>query len=295
MIEPINQCIICRDEPKTKEDIIPKWLQNHFNLKNQSLMLWNNTTITYKRTLIPLCNKCNNEKLSRLEQRIKNGTANNTDYYLWSLKIRFLLSVKDTTLQLDIKDKAKGKLLSYEQGFIGYEFVSFVLQNFEDPGFRFNPNPFGSVFLFDNPIKDENFGLVDVAHPYWGLSISLPNSKILAVLFTDRGMVKRELEKKYKNKKGMESWLKKLSVESTNELIQMLMVKLLITQYQIENIPYRFFTIDKKMLSRPIPNKTKYKSNLKREIIVDISNTVGLGTKYGNDFYKSLIAAKFNQ
>lgn len=105
-------------------------------------------------------------------------------------------------------------------------------------------------------------------------------------------MVKRELIKKYKNMNGINKWLKKMPVESTQKLTQLVMLKLLITQYQIENIPYKYYTMEKKILSGQVPNKTKYKKNLRREIFVTISNNVGLGAEYGNDIYKSYLAQK---
>ncbi len=288
MTDPAKNCFLCDNPADTKEHIIPQWLQKHFSLPNQKLGLWNDTALSYRQAVIPLCQICNGNYLSRLEHRIQSNTANDTDFYLWALKIRFLLSIKDTTLQFDRKDPTKGKLVSPEIGYIGQEYVRHALRNLETPGFFFRPNPFGSVFLFDNPITDSEFGFVDVPHPYWGLTISLPNNKILATLLTDRGMVKREIENDYKNKGGIKKYISELPAKTTNELIRLLMLKLLIKQYQIKNIPYGVSFADNAITSKPVPKSVNYRKSLKREVLVDISHTIGLDTKFAEELYNSL-------
>lgn len=146
--------------------------------------------------------------LSRLEQKVQSSSATETDYFLWALKIRFLLSLKDTTIQLDRTNPSKGKLMKSEAALIGQDFVKHTLNNFERTNFVFRPNPFGTVLLFDNHIKDGEFGFADIPHPYWGLTISLPNNKILSVLFSDRGLVKKEILKDYKTKGGLKTTVK---------------------------------------------------------------------------------------
>lgn len=288
MADTIDGCIICGDKKTTKEHIIPRWLQKHYSLENQKLGLWNKSNLTYKQATIQLCQNCNGNILSRLEQRIQNDSATDTDYYLWALKIRFLLSAKDTTLQLDRKDPTKGKLLSFEDGFIGNEYVRHALQHFEAPGFYFKPNPFGSILLFANPISDGEFGFIDVPHPYWGIAISLPKNKILAVLLTDRGMVKKEIEKNFKHTGGIKNYIKGIVANSTNELIRILMLKLLINQYQLKNIPYSFSVKNKAIISGTMPRSVNYRKRLKEEVLIHICQTIGLDAKFGTEIFNSL-------
>jgi len=288
MTDTINGCIICGDKSTTKEHIIPRWLQKHFSLENKGLGLWNKSNLLYKQATIQLCQNCNGNVLSRLELRIQNNSATDTDYYLWALKIRFLLSAKDTTLQLDIKDPTKGKLLSFEDGFIGHEYVKHALQNFEAPEFYFKPNPLGSVLLLDNPVKDDEFGFIDVPNPYWGIVISLPNNKILATLLTDRGMVKREIEKNFQHKGGIKNYIKSIAATSTNELIRIIMLKLLFNQYQLKNIPYNFSLKDKAIISGKVPKSANYRTRLKKEVLIHICQTIGLDAKFGIEIYNSL-------
>ncbi len=283
-----KECFLCNSIPDTKEHIIPQWLQRHFNLSNQKLGLWNDTILLYKQATFPLCKKCNGTILSNLEKRIESNSATEIDYFLWALKIRFLFSLKDTTLQLDRTDFLKGKLIEIQEAMIGQEFVKHSLNSLATENFIFKPNPFGTIILFDNPIRDGEFGFADIPHPYWGLAISLPNHKILAVLFTDRGLVKKELLKEYKIKGGLKNYCKELPAMTTNELIRQLMLRLLLKQYQIKNIPYGVSLVEKGVFSKPIPNSPNFRKKLKKEVLVDISQVLKVDIKFGIAMYDAL-------
>ena len=109
---------------------------------------------------------------------------------------------------MDRSNPKAGALLSEDQALIGHQFVKHAFSNFETQGFSFNPNPFGSVFLFDNPSADTQFGFADVPDPYWGITITLPKQKILCVLFTDRGFVKKEIVRLFKRKGGLNGFFR---------------------------------------------------------------------------------------
>lgn len=194
-----KSCIFCGKPATTKEHIIPRWLQKHFDLENQQLGLWNNTEISYSQTTIPACKVCNSENFSLIEKKVRKKTATKQEYYIWALKIRYCLSIKDTTLSLDRKNPDSGPLIKKPSAMIGSEFITKVFANVGNK-YIYRPYPFGSVFLIDNPIEDSGFGLVDVPHPYWALTIALPENKILLVLFLDRGLVKKDIAKNYKKK-----------------------------------------------------------------------------------------------
>src|SRR5687767_10694541 len=104
-------CPLCGQPANTKEHVIPQWLQTIYNLSNQPLGLHNGTSIRYNQATIPICQVCNGEKLSFLESKIKNETASAHHYFLWALKIRYFLTLKDLTLQFDRADPSKGKLI----------------------------------------------------------------------------------------------------------------------------------------------------------------------------------------
>lgn len=288
MTDPIKDCFLCTGLADTKEHIIPQWLQKHFSLSNQKLGLWNDTVLLYRQALIPLCKNCNGNILSRLENRVQSNSATEADYFLWALKIRFLLSLKDTTLQLDRTNPGKGKLMESEVALVGQQFVKHALTNFDKTNFIFRPNPFGTVLVFDNHIKDGEFGFADIPHPYWGLTISLPDNKILSVLFSDRGLVRKEILKDYKNKGGLKNYCKELPATTTNELIRQIMLKLLLKQYQIKNIPYGVSLSDTGIFSKDIPKSVNYRKKLKKEVLVDISQILKLDRKFGDELYNSL-------
>lgn len=283
-----SQCVLCEKAATTKEHIIPKWIQKAFDLSTLKLRLWNGTFIPYNQVVIPLCQNCNGEILSRLENRIQNGTASPNDYFLWALKIRFCLSIKDRTLFLDRSNPAAGPLLPEDKALVGATFVKHAFLNFERPGFHFNPNPFGSVFLFDNPLQDQQFGFADVPEPFWGITITLPNRKILSVLFTDRGLVRKEISRLFKRKGGLDGFLKLALQESNWETSRLLMLKLMIWQYKFKNIPYGVHLEREGIRSHRVPKQPNYRSKLKKAVLVDMTRLLGYPEDVANDLYNSL-------
>ncbi len=283
-------CLLCNNDATTREHIIPQWIQKSFSLSDLKLRLWNGTFVPYKQVVIPLCQTCNGNLLSRLESKVRLGTATEIEYYLWALKIRFCLSIKDSTLPMDRSNPSSGPLLSSADAFIGHDFVKHSLQNFERKGFIFSPNPFGSVFLFDNPIDDNEFGFADVANPYWGLSISLPNKKILCVLFTDRCLVKNEVTRLFKKSGGIKRFFKNTLGESTSQTVRLIMFKLIVWQYKFSNVPYGVSLKENGVISQRVPNRPNYRKKLKKEVIIDMGRVLGFPDSMSLGLYNSLPA-----
>ncbi len=73
----VKQCFLCRalltSENRTAEHVIPKWLQDRFDLWNEELRLSNKTSIAYRQATIPCCKDCNSGPLSRLEADVKTA------------------------------------------------------------------------------------------------------------------------------------------------------------------------------------------------------------------------------
>lgn len=290
MVDSDNQCFVCNSRSNSKEHIVPQWLQRYFKLKDQKLGLWNDTSLLYKQTVVPLCKRCNENLLSRLERKVQSGSATDMEYYIWALKIRFLLSVKDSTIYFDRSDPSKGKLLNSELASIGHDFIKHALNNFERPEFTFYPNPFGSVIILDNPLKNDTFGLIDTPHPHWALAVALPAHKILLVLFTDRGLVNKAISDDYKDNGGIQAFCERLPATSTNELLRQLVLKLLLKQYQISNIPYGVSWDDSGIVSQKIPDTIEYRKKLKQSVLKDISHLLNLGDQFAIELYNSLPA-----
>jgi len=288
MIKNTKICVFCGQPGNTREHIIPRWLQKHFALKDERLQMQNKTSIQYCRVLLPACKRCNGEIFSRLESKVRDNKANAQEYYLWALKIRYCLSLIDSSLPDDRSNPSDGPILRSEFATIGHEFIKHAFTHLEGEKFFFRPYPFGSVFIIKNPIRDSKFGLVDVSHPYWALTIALPNDRLLCVLFTDRGMVKKSIEKRYKSVGGFSAFLKNSDREiSTGLYLQELTFKLLIAQYQISNIPYDVKLKSDGLYSKKLPNKIRYRQQLKENVLAQIADFCGLPVEVATHVYKS--------
>ena len=202
----MKTCAFCNEVADSKEHVIPQWLQRQYNLKDQKLGLWNGTSIKYSQAIIPACKYCNSVRFGRLENKVRLGKATKQEYYLWALKIRYGLALRDSTLLLDRSNPEKGSILPKELENYGVEFIKHAFKALDNPEYTFHPSPFGSVFLFKQSDKTKGtFGLVDVPPPYWGLSIVVPADKVLMVLFADRGAVRKCLSRHFKGKGGIDA------------------------------------------------------------------------------------------
>lgn len=122
-----GKCFLCgchlNQENKTEEHVIPKWLQQQFNLWDQKLTLLNGTFIPYRYLTIPCCFECNNIHLRPFEDKInnafKNGfeefkTLDKESLFLWIGKIYFGLIYRELFLELDRKNPNKGTITDPE-------------------------------------------------------------------------------------------------------------------------------------------------------------------------------------
>lgn len=146
----------------------------------------------------------------------------------------------------------------------------------------------GRFFLFNNPVKDDGFGLVDIPHPYWALTIALPENKILSVLFTDRGLVKKDIAYKFRKKGGIKSFAQLNADEDTKLFSQIITFKLLLAQYNLANIPYGFRIKENGIQSQKVPSKRRYREKLKNHVLQDMANICGLGDGFGQAVYDRL-------
>ncbi|MCG2787229.1 MAG: hypothetical protein L6461_19250 [Anaerolineae bacterium] len=244
-----QECSFCSNPATTREHIIPKWLQNHYGLYDLKLGVWTGNFVNYRAAVVPACKYCNGVRLANLENRVSQGKATECDYYLWALKIRYSLAIMDSRLFIDPKYPEKGFLLSPDMKKYKAEFILPALASLDVPDFKFEPDPFGSVFLFEQKHENkEYFGFADVPPPDWGLSIVLPPNKILVVLFADRGVVKSLL---YKS--GDIRQLSKMAKALDNNIPQRLLFHLIRIQYWLR-IPSGIETIsENEIISCPVP------------------------------------------
>ena len=247
----------------------------------------NRTTIHYCKVVLPACRNCNSEIFSRLEAKVQNKSASDQDYYLWALKIRYCLSIIDLSLPNNRKSPDKGSILIKKFASIGHDFIKHAFTHLTADKFFFRPFPFGSVILLKNPCNDCDFGFVDVSHPYWGVTIALPDNRILAVLFTDRGLVKRAIMERYKSIGGLSVLSKGAEKDMPTKLfVQILTFRLLLLQYQITNIPYGVKLKDNGVHSRRLPNKLKFREKIRYPIVSEIADYCGLPQEVAKDVYE---------
>ena len=58
---------------KTEENVVPKWLQNKFGLRNKRLLLPNGTSTPYRQLKIPRSADCNGGGLSAIEDKVRRA------------------------------------------------------------------------------------------------------------------------------------------------------------------------------------------------------------------------------
>ncbi len=139
-----NDCFLCGTslgKNRTKEHVFPKWLIRKHNLSNQKLYLLNGTDIKYSKLTIPCCEKCNNNHLSRIEDKVRSSfnrgyrAVENLPHetlYQWAGKIFYGILRKELQLLADQRDKAKGTIIS-EDLLTSYQSLHLFLQSIRRP------------------------------------------------------------------------------------------------------------------------------------------------------------------
>lgn len=122
-----SHCFLCgvelNDFNKTKEHVIPKWIQHKFNLWDKTMVLLNRTSIFYRNLTIPCCFTCNNNYLQPFESKVENLFNNGFDsfslidrevLFLWLGKIYYGLMYKELFLNIDRRDSSAGSITTPE-------------------------------------------------------------------------------------------------------------------------------------------------------------------------------------
>jgi hypothetical protein len=139
-------CFVCGRDATTVEHVVPAWLQRRFNLWDQFLQLPNRSTIPYRQLRIPSCRRCNGEVFGALERRVETDHASESDIWKWANKIHYGLTHKDRFLAWDRANRSVkiGDVTAQSDPFErSRHFLHCVSGDF-----RADPDPFGSVFVF---------------------------------------------------------------------------------------------------------------------------------------------------
>lgn len=191
-----QKCPLCLGPAETVEHIIPQWLQRKLAVRElpasgQNLTLCNSTGFPISKATVRICRRCNNEIFSGLERRVQSGTATHQDYYLWALKISYLLNQKELNLPFDRSDPSG---LSLSEPMWDETFVRSMMRSLWDPSFVVEPSPFGSVFVYRRPTRytPKHPLFIDIPRkPFGVFMMSLADDRLLVIAFHDRGTLRR--------------------------------------------------------------------------------------------------------
>jgi hypothetical protein len=201
----LSCCFSCgkelRTENRSKEDVIPLWLQRAFGLADMELVLPNGTFIRYRKLKIPCCRACNNEHLSSIENRVSRAVlagfeaANklpDSILYQWLAKIFLGLLYKDLFLVNDRRRKTATNTIVTRELFENYKILWLWLHQ-KHSGLRPGFCP-GSVFLYRCGIPSEQIYQFDLMDDFFsgGIAIRMGEVGIIAD-FLENGIHKKSL------------------------------------------------------------------------------------------------------
>jgi hypothetical protein len=170
-----DQCFLCRvalkDLNRSKEHVIPLWLQERFSLLNEELTLLNGTSIPYRQATIPCCSLCNSGPLSKLEKEVQQAFQGGIEairalpeerLFQWCSKIFFGLFVRENNLLADRKDPSIGPIADkalLERLKTLHFFMQSIRKPFVFDGFR----PFSILVMetLTSPKAANNFDFFD--------------------------------------------------------------------------------------------------------------------------------------
>jgi hypothetical protein len=195
-------CFLCGSATKTtQEHVFPKWLQNRFNLWNESVVLKNGTKIRYKDLKIPCCSDCNTKHLSRIEGMISAITdtgvldelkANSETLFVWLYKIMYGINYKELFLVNDRRDVDSEPIVTLESHGSRRSYNMFLMHARNELFFDgFVPY---SLFVFH--LSDSSREIYFFAsEPYKLFATAIIGNFGIVVSFQDDGYIAAEIEK----------------------------------------------------------------------------------------------------
>jgi hypothetical protein len=162
-------CFLCSGHlpelGSSEEHIVPRWVQNRYDLWNQKLILRNGTDIPYRYLTVPCCEACNNYRLQPIETSVSEAVSKgpeavrklgNRVLFLWLGKIVYGILYKELFLSSDRKDQYAPSITEPELMRV-YGDHLFFLQEARGKVETMNFCP-GSIFVFRTQ-KPENVQL----------------------------------------------------------------------------------------------------------------------------------------
>jgi len=182
-------CFLCgtllEPERNTDEHVIPRWVQQRYDLWNQKLTLLNGTEIPYKQLTIPCCATCNNVHLGQIEQEMQTACDGGIaalrevqplTIFLWAGKIVYGLLYREHLLPWNRRAPEDGPIVlkeMLERLRLHHQF----LQAARIP-MDFQPSLPASIFVFETMEPSHH----QMGFDYWddldGLGIAIRVGKV---------------------------------------------------------------------------------------------------------------------
>jgi len=202
-------CFLCGcalpADRNTDEHVIPRWIQQRYDLWNQTLTLLNRTTIPYRQLTIPCCAPCNNVHLSKIESQVQVACDAGREavlqlpsitLFLWAGKIFYGLLYREHLLNWSRSESDKGPIVPAEV-LKRFRLHHQFLQAARIP-FRFRPHVPASIFVYDTLEPMERKRCFDYWDNILGIGLSIRIGKVgIIVCLQDGGAVKYSFEKLY--------------------------------------------------------------------------------------------------
>lgn len=195
-------CFLCgvalTADRDSDEHVIPKWIQERYELWDEKLTLMNRSTIPYRQLKIPCCSVCNSKHLSKIETEVQKACDAGREalldlppvtLFLWAGKILYGLLYREHLLSWNRQAEKEGPIVPaelLEQFRLHHQFLQAARIPFE-----FQPQVPASLFVY-KAMEPSNRKM---GFDYWdhpralGLSIRVGKVGIVACL-QDGGAVK---------------------------------------------------------------------------------------------------------
>lgn len=140
-----STCFLCgkhlRKKNRADEHVIPKWVQERYELWDQHLTLLNRTSMPYRQAVIPCCYDCNNQHLQPVEKVVSEAVEEGPDsvkaldnhlLFLWCGKIYYGFLYKELSIKVDRASKSSQTMVTRD--FLRlYQMHHFFLQSARVP------------------------------------------------------------------------------------------------------------------------------------------------------------------
>ena len=210
-----SYCFLCgvelNSENKTIEHVIPKWIQNRFNLWDQKITLINGTTFPYRNLTIPCCFECNNKYLKPFETIVLKAFEKGFDVFssldrevlfLWLGKIYYGIMYKELFLSNDRKNPNSQNINTPE--YLDSFFTHFLFLQGIRSKHKFNGFFPASIYFFKTQKIDDIEKEWDFIDSHFTLFIAIRMGEIGLISVLQDGQATQQMEEHLERHKEIE-------------------------------------------------------------------------------------------